>query len=351
MESLKNALRAALATARMAYGALVYLATRRTPAYAYQGMIRLFMISGGRSNDLFAQFITLIHRPYRLPKTSGVLGDFAESDLARVTADLRVRGYHRFERRLPPDLCDQLLKFALTQPAQIRPSDEDSGLDTAARSAVYDRESPQGIVYDFHPENLINHPDVQRLMGDLSIIAVAQAYLGAKPVLDSVNLWWTTVSRRADSQAAQLYHFDMDRVRWLKFFIYLTDVGPENGPHCFVASSHRSGGIPSHLLSKGYVRHGDEEVAACYSPDDLIEFTGPRGTILAEDTRGLHKGKPVSSGDRLIFEFEFSNSLFGASPPNVARLSVFHSKSFQEFVDAHRRIYGRWMPPTKAAIT
>lgn len=348
MESLKKAIKVMVAAAALACGTLVYIATRRTPAFAYQGMIRLFVATAGSSNDLFARIVALFHRPYRLPQASGVLGNLAASDVARITDDLKARGYHVFERRLPADLCDKLLKFALTQPARIRPDDKDAGVGTA-RSAVYDRKAPQGIVYDFNREDLLNHPDVQRLMADLSIIAVAQAYLGAKPVLDAVNLWWTAPSPRPDSQAAQLYHFDMDRVRWLKFFIYLTDVGPENGPHCFVAGSHRTGGIPPRLLSRGYARHTDEDVAACYPANDMIEFTGPRGTILAEDTRGLHKGQPVSAGDRLMFEFEFSNTLFGATSPIVARLSSFHSKSFQEFVDTHRRIYGHWIPPTKIA--
>jgi hypothetical protein len=43
----------------------------------------------------------------------------------------------------------------------------------------------------------------------------------------------------------------------------------------------------------------------------LLEFHGPRGTIIAEDTRGFHKGKPIEGGDRLVLEFDFCDSLFG----------------------------------------
>ena len=45
-------------------------------------------------------------------------------------------------------------------------------------------------------------------------------------------------------------------------------------------------------------------------PEDMVEIGGPRGTIFAEDTRGLHKGKHLLTGDRLLFQLEFSNSLF-----------------------------------------
>jgi hypothetical protein len=149
-------------------------------------------------------------------------------------------------------------------------------------------------------------------MADLSLLAVAQDYLRAAPVLDIVTMWWHTALRDApDARAAQLYHFDMDRPRWLKFFIYLTDVGPENGPHCFIRGSHRTGGIADPLRAHGYARLTDDDVARHYPPGDHVCFTAPRGTIIAEDTRGLHKGQHVTSGDRLILQLEFTNTLFG----------------------------------------
>ena len=38
---------------------------------------------------------------------------------------------------------------------------------------------------------------------------------------------------------------------------------------------------------------------------------------MVEDTRGLHKGKHVSRGDRLVLQLQFSNSLFGMSYPDA----------------------------------
>jgi hypothetical protein len=64
-------------------------------------------------------------------------------------------------------------------------------------------------------------------------------------------------------------------------------------------------------LSRGYARLDDADVARHFPADDHIQFTGPRGTIIAEDTRGLHKGQHVTRGDRLIFQLELTNTLFG----------------------------------------
>lgn len=344
--SPRHLIRLAIATFKVTIGLVFYGCTRRTPAFAYQSMIRLFVLTGGRSNDLLSRLIGIIRRPYRLQGARGVLGALREDQLQRLVDRLRVRGYHKFDVKLPSELCDKLLNFALTQPCTPRARDSDQQ-PTCAQPVVYDRKNPGAIVYDFSPGDLINYVDIQRLMGDESIIALAQEYLGSKPVLDTVNMWWMTAyTNQPDSNAAQLYHFDMDHARWIKFFVYLTDVTPESGPHCFVAGSHRRDGIPAHLLSKGYTRLSDAEVSATFPPSDLLEITGPRGTILAVDTRGLHKGKPIVQGERLIFEMEFSNSLFGAFSPGRGEITNLHERGFSRFVKQHRRIYQRWIGPS-----
>ena len=185
-------------------------------------------------------------------------------------------------------------------------------------------------------------------MADPAIVAVAQAYLGVQPVADVVSMWWhTAFSDQPDSEAAQFYHFDMDRIRWIKFFIYLTDVSSDNGPHYFVVGSHRTDGIPKNLLSKGYVRLLDEEIESHYPAKDIIEFVAPRGTILAEDTRGLHKGQHVRQGHRLMLQIQFSNSLFGPAYPKVAFDQVRDSR-LNEMMERYPRIYSNYAATGKS---
>lgn len=193
--------------------------------------------------------------------------------------------------------------------------------------------------YEFQEQDLINDSVVQTLIADMSFIAVAQAYLRCQPIIDVISMWWhTAFLERPDKDAAQFWHFDMDRIKWLKFFIYLTDVGPENGPHSFVSGSHRRGAIPDDLLSKGYARLTDEEVKRAYPEDRIIEFCGPRGTVIVEDTRGLHKGKHVERGDRLVLQIQFSNSLFGASY-RPARFVGVQDDKLNDLRARYRRVY------------
>jgi len=341
----RNLLRVARAATRVLAGLVCYGISGRTPGFAYQGMVRLFTLTKGYSNDLLSRWIGWIRRPYRLDSARGILGLEDPVRMREAVDALRSDGYVVFQEKLPAELCDRLLQFALTHPC--KPRARDGGQGEGAPLTVYPRQNPDAIIFDFLPVDLINQPDVQRLMADKSFIALAQEYLGAQPVLDTVNLWWTTgFLSRPDQNAAQLYHFDMDHMRWLKIFIYLTDMSPASGPHCFVAGSHRTNGIPDHFLQRGYVRLTDEEVRSSFPQQRILEFNGRRGTIIVEDTRGLHKGKPVLEGDRLMFELEFSNSLFGAVVPGKGKIAHFHEPAFAQFAHAHRRIFKLWLDPT-----
>jgi hypothetical protein len=296
-------------------GFVVYLFRGKTLGLSHQAMIWLFCLTRGRSNDFFSRIIGIFNRPYRFDRANGVLGDMSDDKLRRkVAADLRERGYHVFERRLPEDVCNRVLQYATTHACKMRPMD---GMKLGKpQRTVYHREEPQAVRYDFDADDLLRNPDVQLLLSDLSFAAVAQEYLGARPVADVLGLWWHTgFSDVPDSEAAQFFHFDMDRFKWIKFFLYITDVDEQSGPHSFVAGSHRTGGISPTLLKKGYARLTDDEVKREFDERDIIEFVGPRGTIIAEDTRGLHKGKHVTRGDRLVLQLQFSNSLFGATYP------------------------------------
>lgn len=331
-------------------GWAVYWVRGSTPARAYQAMITLFCRTRGKSSDWMSRVISVVRPPYELPNPEGVLGRFERPQLDAVTRTLREQGYYVFPRRLPDDMCDRLLQYALTHESEVRVTDGGVSRGEVPRRAVYDPTHPLGVRYEFTQQEVINIPDVQALMSDLSIIAVAQDYLQSRPVADVTGLWWHTAFQAApDKQAAQYFHFDMDRIKWLKFFIYLTDVTADNGPHSFVAGSHRTGGMPDALLSQGYSRLEDRDVEAHFDRQKMIEFTAPRGTILAEDTRGLHKGKHVVSGHRLILQLQFSNSLFGTTYA-PARFGPSIDRRLLDVARRYPALYTRFLPgPAGAA--
>jgi hypothetical protein len=92
-------------------------------------------------------------------------------------------------------------------------------------------------------------------------------------------------------------------------FIYLTDVSSDSGPHVFVKGSHRLRQEKARqLLSRGYQRINDDDIAAVYGRDNVVEITGAKGTVLVVDTIGFHKGKAPTKGYRLLAQLEYANS-------------------------------------------
>jgi hypothetical protein len=310
-------------------GLLQFWLTGRNNQRAHGAMVYFFCITGGRINEWVCSFISRRHKPLGLTSASGVLGDISGAAGAQALEQLRTKGYFVAQQALPEDVCARLMEFALKTRAVVRHMDGESR-PLSARMELYDAQKPLAVRYDYPVESLLANPDVQMLMADASLLALTEEYLQTRPRLDVMSMWWHThFHDKPDSEAAQFYHFDLDRLKWLKVFIYLTDVGPKDGPHSFIRGSHVPGGIPEHFLKKGYARLSDEEVIAHYGPDSEVTFAAPKGTIIVEDTRGLHKGNPVAGNARLILQLQFSSSLFGTNYPKN-RIPAQHSAALKD---------------------
>ena len=322
-------------------GFVAYWFTGRTPTFAHQALIWLFCLTQGRSNDLLSKLAACFRRKIRIDSPAGVLGDLKGSVLAERLQKLRTDGYVIFESALGADTCDRLVRFAMSAQARVRRMDGQSAMQPA-RDVLFDPNNPAAVRYDYSAALLLDNPDVQALLADQSILCLAQEYLGCQPLADVLNMWWhTNYHAQPDSQAAQFFHFDMDRIKWLKIFIYLTDVGSDNGPHSFVRGSQRSGAIPLRLLLRGYERLTDQDVRDNFSEDACLEFAAPRGSIIVEDTRGLHKGAHVRGEPRLILQLQFSNGLFGAAYPQ-ARITRIEDPGLQKMLQRAPAIYSQY---------
>jgi hypothetical protein len=345
LSRLRSMLRVLVLTVRSALllpvGLMSYWSSGRTPEYAHQALIWMFCVTRGRSSDFLSRLISRFRPRIAFDSSLGVLGDLRGEQLRKLVGRLRDDGFAVFERALPAEACDRLMQYALTTPASSRLMDGESRA-AQPEAAVFDPARPKAVRYDYTASSLLDNPDVQALMADPSILALAQEYLQCQPVADVLNMWWhTNYHKQPDSHAAQFFHFDMDRIKWLKIFVYLTDVLPENGPHSFVKGSHRSGGIPPRLLLRGYERLTDEEVRQCYSDEACLALTAPRGSIIVEDTRGLHKGANVRGAPRLVLQLQLSNALFGAKYPR-ARITRVQDPSLKKMLSLAPAIYSQY---------
>lgn len=317
---------------------LQFKKTGVTHPEAHQAMVRLFCRTRGYSNDLIHSIIRWWHPSRSAKLTSELLREINGSGLKTVTRDLRKRGYFVFNSRIPDHLGDKILDFARRTPANLRhhkllPNE----------TARYDEKTkPQADQYFFPEKLVLECPSVLEILSDPGFVLTAQKYLGCQPVLDVVSLAWNApYSRMTNDHLGQRYHFDMDRIKWIKFFIFLTDLSTDNGCHYFIRGTHLAGAQPKSLLERGYARIQDDELFSYYLRSDEVLFSGPRGMILAEDTRGFHKGAPALNSPRLLLEFEFCDSLFGGkyerAPLKIPKSSALHS-----LVDQFPRVFSKF---------
>lgn len=137
---------------------------------------------------------------------------------------------------------------------------------------------------------IANHPD---------ILTIASHYLNCVPTISNISLTYRfpTLNKPKGSEN---FHRDVDEWRFLKFFIYLTDVDTNSGPHCYVKRSHLYPGFTK------IQRIPDSQVEGVFSEEDIVEITGKSGDAFLEDTFGIHKGKVATHNPRLMLQVQYS---------------------------------------------
>jgi hypothetical protein len=101
------------------------------------------------------------------------------------------------------------------------------------------------------------------------------------------------------------WHRDSPFSHQFKAILYLTDVHSENGPFEYIKGSHLKQSIKSasRFLGKEMreYRFSDDEITRleeAHVVSRRMAITAPRGSLLLADTRGLHRGRPLTSGER-----------------------------------------------------
>ena len=313
-----------------------------TPQPLYALHRTLFRLTNGVWNDVLSWVLGRVNGKYGVISNHHSIFKYQLSDVERLGNSLRKDGYFETEITLPSPFVDQLVEFSKSAPLYCVLPTENYGKEGS-------KVSPSGTTYaeargnfarcDLRTKDLVQNPTVQKIALDPFLLAVAQNYLAVKPILSSLCMWWSfpvTDAKKHSAAAAQEYHFDMDHLKFVKFFFYLTDVHERNGPHCFVRGTHKN--LPRKFLKRG--RFSDQDVEDSF-PNDSLELKGKKGTLIGVDTRGLHKGKILTADSRLLFQVQFSNSLFGqkteALPfanlaPDLLRFGLEHAESYFNFL-------------------
>lgn len=286
-----------------ARGLYTHARTGDCQAGDYQSVFRLMTSTNGAAADAVSFGLRLKGPRTQYGATLGALGPLSTAQRSKIVRDLRTNAYHVFPQLLD-DATVTAINDAMTR-AEGKPFPEASGVPHAAK---YDPDRPLAPAYYYRELP----PAVQRLMIDQNFIAIATDYLRVDPILHTMLQWISARSSSPSSEAAQMFHYDISSLKWLSFFIYLTDVTSESGAHCLIKGSHRvTDFTTAPLRARGAVRVSDDEVMQAYGPERHVEITGKRGTVFIVDTRCCHKGKHPVAADRRVMQLYFTNSTFG----------------------------------------
>jgi hypothetical protein len=150
----------------------------------------------------------------------------------------------------------------------------------------------------YHLATVVACPWLMTAINRADILRLASAFLGCKPTLCAVGVRWSFPGSKSDD--VQAFHRDPDDWRFLKLFVYLTDVDGESGPHIYVAGSHNT---RRPWRAKTYAQ---EQVEAQFGKQNMRAILGARGTTFIADTSGIHAGIPPQRAPRLLLQAQYS---------------------------------------------
>ena len=150
-------------------------------------------------------------------------------------------------------------------------------------------------------DNAIACEAIEELVYDSKILDIAKRYLTKEPTVQDVRMWWSFQDKNTGYNPTYGYHYDIDAYKFLKLFVYLTDVDEESGPHVIISKTHKS----KSLFEKMNRRLKEEQVKAKFDNSRINIMTAPKGAGFFEDTFAYHKGTNPKK-PRLIMQIEYS---------------------------------------------
>ena len=175
-----------------------------------------------------------------------------------------------------------------------------------AKADVKTRKTYLKQLFDLNPTVDINNKFIQ-LAVDEKVLQIINSYFGLNSRLTYFSLDLVEPVGDSAPTMSQKWHRDPEDKIMCTMFLYLTDVGPENGPLHYVKNSQyggRYGKIFPQKPPRGYYPP-EGAVDKAVKLEDIKVFTCRAGTIAFFDTAGLHYGGYAKSGQRLSFSSRY----------------------------------------------
>ena len=242
------------------------------------------------------------------PEESSVLGNLdVDAIAATIETDSCYQGL-----QLPEDVVQELLNFASSTVGYInrdskRPypckGTEKVGVDLPENSRVCS-----------YMSNTMLSSTVKKLIEDPGILAIAAKFLGAPPVHMGSEISWSfpvAGNHVQQRKAAQVFHYDLDDYRFIKFFFYLTDVDMSSGAHTYIRGTHNGKKFLHQLISTRCADIDDEKIIECYDAQNVVNVCGQAGFGFVENPLCFHRGTRPTEKPRLMLQLEYTINDYG----------------------------------------
>ena len=186
---------------------------------------------------------------------------------------------------------------------------------------------------------------VSGYLGAPIFAAIATRYLRMVPRFVGSSFWRNRAVTGADRLYSQQWHRDYNDRRLMKVFLYLTDVGRDEGYFEYIAGSHGRGalgGVYDRIGPDGFRAYPDADTvdrhvatlpvvelqsvarearsgpaAPWHRRPAVVRCLAPKATLIFADTFGLHRGGFVHAGHRDMIMATYSTN-FNVHKPHFS---------------------------------
>ncbi|MBK9563066.1 MAG: hypothetical protein IPO54_08145 [Micavibrio sp.] len=148
---------------------------------------------------------------------------------------------------------------------------------------------------------------IYKLVSHREVVGCVARYLKCFPILSFIAVWYSP-NLPGQETGSQKFHLDHEDYRQIKAFMFIEDIGPNNGPFTLIpaAASEKIQNAINYKMTPDNKQIEDETVYGIAGSGAARPLTGPPGTLALIDTsRCFHYGSREGSAPRIMLTFQY----------------------------------------------
>lgn len=218
---------------------------------------------------------------FRMTHRSPAPGATAAAD--KLIGEVAANGYAIVEDYWPREKCEACIadfeRLMRENPEHVQRYSD---------TRIFGIEALSALIDDFHSDPFLQD--------------VCDRYAGG-PMVNAFTLANKVEARGGSKGSGEGWHKDSS-FQQFKAFLYLNDIGEDQGPLQLLERSHTLGAYLADMRAAGLpfrqlrITDGQIERILARGPERIKTMTGKAGTLIVADTASIHRGKPPVAGVR-----------------------------------------------------